>query len=168
MMMFVRWAVVAAYVALIYVTTFVISVTGVFEMKGVASHVFLAVYVVAATALLAMGLKRFGLRNDYAWLYVAILALLLLIAALNLAEPKDRLHFLEYGLLFVLVLRALKAKTTGFYAYALAIILTAAAGVVDETLQSLYPKGVFDLSDLLNNVFAAYLAAGAALVWERC
>ncbi len=163
-----RWSIALGYLALMYWTTYVINSEGVLEGAGVAHAAFLAAYIIAAIALLVLGLVKFGVKNDYAWICLGIIVLLLMMAVLNLSDPKGRLHFLEYGLFFVLVYRALKMRVSGFTAYASAIILTCAAGVADEFLQSLYGRGFFDMADVLNNTFAAYLAAGVSLVWERC
>lgn len=162
-----RIALVCAYVLLIYVGTFVITMGGFLEDKGIASHVFTWAYVALAAILLSWGIARFG-RNSYAWLYLAIIAALLITAALNLPEPRDRLHFLEYGLLFILLHRALGPAAPRPVAYGLTLVGTFAIGLTDEALQSFYPDGVMDFGDAMNNAFAGYLAAGVVLVWERC
>lgn len=163
-----RWTLVLCYLVLMYVSTAIISIWGILDNQRAAQAVFLAVYILAGIALIAIGLRRFGIKNDYAWLYLGIIVALLLLACQNLSEARDRLHFLEYGLLWVLVYRAVKESANRFTAYGIALIATCCFGIIDELFQSMYPHGFFDLSDVMNNTFAGYLAAGVILVWERC
>ena len=163
-----RIVVVILYVLLIYVATLILSLGGFLEGKGAISNVFIAAYILLAFVLLFQGVKRFGLRNFYAWFYLAALVTLLMMAAFNLPEPKDRLHFLEYGLLFILVYRALRPNVSGFFSYSLALVATFALGLIDEGLQFFYPNSMMDFADVMRNTFAGYLAAGVMLVWERC
>lgn len=163
-----RWAVVGIYLFIIFAATFIVSWGKFLDAPGAASNVFLIIYIITAIAVLVIGLLKFGTGNHYAWLYMGIISVLLMIAAFNLTEPKDRLHFLEYGALFILIYRALKVKQVGFITYGLALLATALCGVFDESLQSLYPGGIMDYADILNNTFAGYLACGVTLVWEKC
>lgn len=163
-----RWVIVGLYLIIIFAATYIIRLGGFLDDKTLASKIFLAVYIITAITLITVGLLRFGSGNHFAWLYMGIIAALLMIAVFNLAEPAARLHFLEYGALFVLIYRAFKVKTGGFLAYGLALLATAVCGAFDEYLQSLYRSGIMDYSDVLNNAFAGYLACGATLVWEKC
>lgn len=160
-----RWLVLV-YLFLMFTTTYVINSGNLLADKGITSNVFVAAYIVAAIAVIALGFVKLGFGHHYAWIYTVLFAAFLMLAAFNLGEPKDRLHFLEYGLLFVLLYRAMRGIGDGVIRYGLTLILTSAIGLVDETVQSVY--SFFDLSDVMNNAFAGYLAAGVTLVWERC
>ncbi|MFH0798867.1 MAG: VanZ family protein [Pseudomonadota bacterium] len=161
------WIVVACYVALMYLATFIASATRLLDDRVRTANLSIVAYIVFGIALIALVVLRFGFKNAYGWIYTGFFAALLAMVAFYLPEPKDRLHFLEYCLMFVLIYAAFKRSVGGPLRYALALISIFALGIFDETLQSSYPNGFFDFSDALHDAFAGYVAAGAVLIWER-
>lgn len=82
-------------------------------------------------------------------LYVLVLS--------RLERQEERLHFLEYGLFAGLVEAALRErglKGSG----PIAVLVTLAAGWIDEGIQGLVPERIYDLRDVGFNVVAGLLA----------
>ena len=76
----------------------------------------------------------------------------------------DKMPFLAYGLLSVLVHRALSLDVRTPWSYLATVASVAALGVADENIQYyLLPNRVFEWKDALINVDAAVLAT--ALIW---
>jgi hypothetical protein len=73
-------------------------------------------------------------------------------------SPEERVHFLEYGLVGVLAFFALPLGWADGKRAAVAALVTAAAGWVDEGIQALLPSRYYDLRDVGFNALAGALA----------
>jgi VanZ family protein len=80
------------------------------------------------------------------------------------SSPVGRVHLVEYGLLAVLILRALPWKP-GAVPFLAAFAAAAAIGLADETVQHFLPNRVFDWYDVGLNFAAALLGLLAAAWW---
>src|SRR5690606_1800101 len=74
------------------------------------------------------------------------------------SSPSERFHFLEYGVLFLLALRAAAVDTRGLVPYVVAFVATTGAGWFDEWLQGQSPVRYYDVDDIRMNALAAALA----------
>ncbi len=144
------WIIVLAYILLIYLSLPLMRPLQrrLYELLGI-SALSLAVNIVlglVALAVLCLGLRRGG---------GTALLLLLILAALGLTAvrielPEERLHFLEYGLLGLLVHHA-GTRHGSRLSFPLLLAITTLAGVFDEGIQHLLPNRVGDLRDILLN-----------------
>lgn len=128
---------------------------------GMVLLAFLSVGVVWIVTLVDRGERR--------PLPLSVLALATGLFALGLYSPtypSERLHFLEYGLLGMLILRAsLRTKPHSWRAsFGLAAVVLCLIGTVDEVIQYLLPNRFFDWRDLWFNVLGGLLGFGAYLV----
>ena len=96
-----------------------------------------------------------------------------LLVFLRMAGPEERSHLIEYGVVGVFIYEALAERASqGRRVPAvpvLAILATAAIGLLDECIQMFLPSRVFDPLDILFNLLAATMAVGASftLAWAR-
>lgn len=92
-----------------------------------------------------------------------ISALLLLggAIAMSLDVPEERLHFLEYGILGCLVLKAMEGGWR--LPFLSSFVFVSIVGGGDEAIQWLLPNRVGDLRDVLMNSFGGVL--GIAITW---
>jgi len=74
------------------------------------------------------------------------------------ARPEEAVHVLEYGLLSLLVVRAMRCRLRDPWVFLCAVLLTAGFGVIDELVQWVTPRRYFDLRDVWLNTGAAGLA----------
>lgn len=101
-----------------------------------------------------------GLRSPGPYLRAAPLLALYLYAMVEMRKsPAERFHFLEYGVLYVLALRAVAIEVRTPLAYAIAVAPAALAGWFDEVLQGHTPNRHFDWGDVRMNVVAVVIAA---------
>lgn len=83
--------------------------------------------------------------------------------------PAERFHLLEYGVLVILVYRALVPRIRTPRIYFFIILYTFAVGLMDELIQALLPNRVYDNRDIAINWGASLLATGllGAATWKR-
>lgn len=131
------------------------------QQLGLAFNTALAV---AALAILLLTLARHKGRTLLS--VATALALIGLIASqLNIAE--ERFHFLQYGLLGMLVFAT--ARDYSIRTMAPLLLFVVAVGIGDETIQWLLPNRVGDLRDVAMNTAAGVLGAwiGKAWFWQQ-
>ena len=96
-----------------------------------------------------------------------------LLVFLRMASLEERSHLIEYGVVGVFIYEALAERASqGRRVPALpllAVLATAALGLLDECIQAFLPSRVFDPIDILFNLLASAMAVGAsvALAWAR-
>ena len=96
-----------------------------------------------------------------------------LLVFLRMASLEERSHLIEYGVVGVFIYDALAERASqGRRVPALpllAVLATAALGLLDECIQAFLPSRVFDPLDILFNLLAGAMAVGAsvALAWAR-
>jgi hypothetical protein len=77
-------------------------------------------------------------------------------------SPSERFHFVEYGFIALLALRAIAVDVRSVVAYLLAIVVASAAGCLDEWMQGKSDVRIFDVRDLYVNLVAVILAVTIA------
>lgn len=78
--------------------------------------------------------------------------------------PEEAIHLLEYGILMVLVYRAMRPAEPDLGILVAAVLLTTLMSTVDEIIQWITPRRFWDYGDIVINGGAAALAAVA--VWR--
>jgi hypothetical protein len=132
---------------------------------------FLAGCLLVLATVLTEGLSR---RPSGSEIVVALgLAAAYLMVFVRMGSPIERSHLVEYGVVAVFILAALRERASQGRKVPvpalLAILATSALGLIDECLQWFIPVRVFDPVDILFNVLAAVMAvtASVALRWAR-
>jgi hypothetical protein len=154
----------ALWLALIYTTLgWVRPLCEVLRAQGLLSVT--VSLVAAATAWLALlGLRRDGrIQPVVPWLPLVATACGFVLVARHWGLPEERVHLIQYGLLGVLLGRALPGRL------ALALLCGWVAGAADEGIQYLLPGRTFDSWDILANALAVsaslLLSLGGRASW---
>ncbi len=145
------------------------TLAGALRSRGVLDVAFVVAALMLAAAVVTIGLRA---RPGTAEIGIAVgVAAVYLLAFVRMALPEERTHLIEWGLVAVLVLEALRERAArgrpvrvpALVAFAVAALL----GVVDEAIQLVIPSRVFDPVDIFVNAVAAAMAvsAAAALRW---
>ncbi len=114
--------------------------------------------VIAAGILAFTTLRRRSLPlSAYGWL-LGILTVFIGYAYYLRHIPVEPIHVLEYGILGLLVYRALVHRIRDYSVYVIAMLIVGLIGVIDEYIQWVIPSRVFDLRDIRTNVIAGGLA----------
>ena len=123
--------------------------------------------VLMAAGVVAMGLIRRGTgavrRGNTVWIVVTTSVLVLWTVSLR-RSPEEAVHFLEYGLLAVLLHRALRPRVGSDLVFIAAALMGALIGTVDEIIQWISPGRFWDWRDLLLNGGAGALAQ--VILWR--
>ena len=135
-----------------------------------ASLLFLLFLLVAA--IVGSGLKRRPGRREV-WVALGITAVYGLAVLRMSGSPEERTHLFEYGIVAVLIYHALSERSqNGRWVRApaaLALVVTALLGWLDEGIQALLPNRVYDIFDVFVNALSALMAIAAslAIAWAR-
>jgi predicted membrane channel-forming protein YqfA (hemolysin III family) len=181
------WLTVAGVLLLIYSTLAVVRpfTEWLREQRLLFVSLFLVFGAIVGWSLRGIWRNRPGLRESAVLVAIGVAYGVLFIA---LRTPEEAMHFIEYGLVAVLIYQALaerkKARqgdreavgeTGGETGGSLlwpalgALVSTSAAGWLDEGIQHLLPSRYYDLRDVFFNAAAAFLAvvAVAGREWAR-
>ncbi len=142
-----------------------------YELLEVSSLVLFAMFLLGAT-IFTLGIRlRPGGAEVAVLLGLTFVYLLLFLR--TTVGPAERTHLMEYGVLGVFVHEALAERISQGRRVpvpaVVAVVLTAALGVVDEGIQWFLPNRVFDPVDMLFNFLAATTSVAAVVVlgWAR-
>lgn len=109
--------------------------------------------VVAVTHLLRL---RAASRSGYIWILV-VLGIFVGYTIELRNYPEEAVHFVQYGLLGLLVYRALSHRIRDVSIYFSAAIISATVGILDEAIQWIAPLRFWGLHDIWLNFFAGSL-----------
>jgi hypothetical protein len=127
------------------------------------------VLLLAAMAVAARWLKNHPGRREIGVTLAVTVAYLL--AFVRVLTPEERTHLIEYGLVAILIHKALKERQRndpGVRVPAVfALVATALLGWLDEGIQALLPNRVYDIWDVGFNALAGLMAIVASLVLAR-
>jgi len=164
-----RWLTVVLWIAVIYTSIpLVRRLVDVFAARWPAELIGYGVMVIVVIVTLAaiFGLRRRRRRLepvDALWL-LAVAALSLLWARHLMGQPQETVHFLEYGVLGVLLYRALRTRIPDATVFVAAALVGLFVGTVDEIIQWLVPDRYWDYRDILLNGGASVLVQIA--IWR--
>jgi len=127
-----------------------------------------AIVILVAGAGVALLLKR--RRSSvagYAWLLGIAGLIVYLTFGLRAGSPEEAVHFLQYGMLSLLLYRAFTHRVRDYSIYAAATIAGTIVGMVDETVQWLTPGRHFGMRDIWLNFTAVALVQAALAAGVR-
>ena len=164
-----RWLVVVLWITVIYTTIPVVRrLREAFVARWPAELIGYGVMVVVVVVTIA---AIFGLRHRHPRLDPADALWLLGVAATTLlwtrhlmGQPEEAVHFLEYGVLGVLLYRALRTGIPDATVFVAAALVGIFVGTVDEIIQWLVPDRYWDYRDILLNGGASVLVQTA--IWR--
>ncbi len=147
------------------------AISGFLRSEGVLGVTFAVGMLLVGSAAVAQGMSRRPGGAEIAVVLSVVAVYLLVLVRISL--PEERTHLIEYGVVALLILEALRERRRSGRAVPsapwLAIGAASAIGLVDEAIQLMLPNRVFDVVDVVFNIIAATLAVGAstALAWAR-
>ena len=122
------------------------------------------VIVLAAVGTVVFLLRRPQTRLiNYACLLAVAGLLVYLTFGLGSGSPEEAVHYVQYGVLGVLIYRAFTHRIRDYSIYAAAAIVGTIVGMLDETVQWMTPRRYFGLNDIwLNFTAVALIQIGLA------
>ncbi|MEZ5332887.1 MAG: VanZ family protein [Thermoanaerobaculia bacterium] len=159
------WIAAGLWLAAIYVSAYQArAVAEALRARGLLSAAVATAFAVAACLILVWAARSRPAAATFAILALAAGALALCLR--RIPSPEEKIHFIEYGVLAGL-LRAAMARLPPWVRAAAAIVLTALAGLGDETIQRYLPNRVFDWRDVAVNATAGALVVVTAELLDR-
>jgi hypothetical protein len=121
-----------------------------------------AIVILVAGAGVALLLKRRrSSAAGYAWILGIAGLVIYLTFGLRAGSPEEAIHYLQFGILSLLLYRAFTHRIRDYSIYAATAIAGAIVGMLDETVQWLTPGRHFGLRDIWLNVTAVVLVQAA-------
>jgi len=132
--------------------------------RGIFTYVvFAAIAIGALAAVRYLWRRPMPGRSGYFWLAAVAAAFAWYTVVLS-GDPEESLHFVEYGVLSLLLYRALSHRVRDPSIYVAAALIGAMVGMMDEAIQWITPGRYWGLRDIWFNVFAVVLVqVGIAL-----
>lgn len=163
------WAV--AVVAAIYSTLGLAgTLADVLRERNLVPAAVLFLMLLVTAAIVGSGLKRRPGRREL-WMALGVAAVYGMAVLRMGGSPEERTHLFEYGIVAVLVRHALSERSQNGRRVpapaALALVVTALLGWLDEGIQALLPNRVYDTFDVASNALAALMAIAASLAVAR-
>jgi hypothetical protein len=159
---FLSWSYVVVWSLTIYATIPFVRV-GVTSVRGVwgreAFTYLVAAVVILATAATVILLLKSGRRSvaGYGWLLGVGGVIIYLTFDLKASSPEEAVHYLQYGLLSLLLFRAFIHRIRDTSIYAAVTITGTIVGMIDETIQWITPDRYFGVRDIWLNFTAVAL-----------
>ena len=114
------------------------------------------IVLVLIASLLLLNRKRTATAMNQFWLIS--IATVFIVSTIQLrSNPEEAVHFVQYGVLSILVYRALTHRITDYGVYFVALLITITVGILDEALQWLTRERVWGLKDIRVKPTAAAL-----------
>jgi hypothetical protein len=135
-----------------------------FDKVWITVAVLMCVVLIAAVTIAWLRRSARRLRPLDAVILVAVTAIAGWWTWRLRAIPEEAIHLIQYGVLLVLIYRALRPAEPDLAILASALLLTTVMGTVDEIIQWIIPLRYWDFRDIGLNAGAAVLAAIA--VWR--
>ena len=138
--------------------------------RNLLDAAFFLGFVVVLAAIAADALRRRPGGREI-WVGLGIAAAYGMVVVRMGIPPTERTHLFEYGLVAVLIHRALRERRRGGRRVpapaALAVAITALVGLLDEGIQALLPNRVYDIRDVGFNALAGLMTISASLALAR-
>jgi hypothetical protein len=164
----VTWLVAGLWALLIFVTVPFVRVVQLWVADNLGSNTFfygsVAVVAAAAAAAVRLGKRWRGRVSLRSLLWIGLPMAAVIWWSMRLWHPEEAVHFVEYGVLGVLLYTALRHRVADRLVFLSAALLGATVGTVDEIIQWITPDRIFDHRDLLLNAGAGCLVQIA--IWQ--
>lgn len=157
------WSIVAGYAFFIYSTLSIMPWiwNNISETTG-GLNSFLVAVVLVVLALYMVFYLIAAKKTISSFLWLPLLITFYVLALRMIELPIERIHFIEYGLLSILVFKALRHSIQNKSVYAWAALIAFLFGCIDEGIQYFLPNRSFDIKDITVNAVAAFF--GLALL----
>jgi len=165
------WIGTLATVILIYST---LGLTGKLSQE-LRNHNLLGIAFASGFLLIVVGIVGSGIakraRWQTVWVTLGVVAVYGMVMTRMFISPEERTHLIEYGIVAVLIYRALDERIRNgrkiSHPAILAIVMTAILGWIDEGIQALLPSRVYDIRDVGFNALAGVMAIVAIWALQR-
>ena len=116
------------------------------------------VLLLLALVVAVLAIRRAGAGPWTRYLWLAIVIGIFVDYTVELkSSPEEAVHFIEYGVLGLLIYRALTHSITDPTIYLTAAAIGASVGILDEVIQWITPDRYWDLRDIWLNFFGVAL-----------
>ena len=158
----VAWLTVAIWSLIIFMTIPLARTIGQFVAEHWGKQTFIYAVLASVAGALAIAIYynvrlRTVVNGRLLWLLATAAVFVVYTLQLGKKSPEEAVHFVQYGVLSLVVFRALAFKRRDVAIYFAAALICGIIGTIDEIIQWLVPQRHWDLRDVWINFFAAAL-----------
>lgn len=153
-----KWGIAILYIAFIYATLSVVRIpTNYLRSLGLLRFSLSTLYF-ASLGICFFLLWKTGTREAWRYVLVASVFLSYILIAKGVKQPEEQIHFFQYGLVGIFIVRALNTHSISKYkGLILALVLGGLAGWVDELIQDAIPNRFYDPKDIILNIVSVFM-----------
>jgi len=131
-----------------------------FIERALFDLLFILGFLLTGLVVIGFGVRKKSSLTEWL-LYLTMFVIVIMIFTRSGVSLAERTHLFEYGLVGVLIFKALQERGKSLFSAAIyAFILTSFAGAIDEFIQFFLPNRVFDYLDIIRNTGAAFIGIG--------
>lgn len=164
------WLLTLAVVVAIYSTLALGgTLAGFLRERNLLEGSFILGFILLVVAITGQSMNKRPSRGEM-WVALGVAGVYLM-AWFRIESPEERTHLFEYGLVAVLIYKALTERLRHGRRVplpaVLAVLVTALLGWLDEGIQAILPGRVYDIHDVGFNILAGLMAIVASLALAR-
>lgn len=162
------WILAGAWTGLIYSTLYIVRpAVNILKEATPFSEVIQIGCLLLLFLLITGIIQKVGLKKPSSYCILGVVVIAYLGGLASLDYPEEKIHFIEYGLLAVLIFKALRFDIKGFPCFVYAFILTLGLGWIDEGIQYVLPNRYYQIQDVVLNGISGALALVIMFVIEK-
>lgn len=161
------WLLSLVTVIAIYISAFVsYPIAGFLRERGLIEITFFIGFILIISTILTFQFKKRPHWQEIA-VWIGIISVYLMMFV-RIEVPEERTHIIEYSILALFIFEAcserMKQEKVVWKPALYALTLTSLLGVIDECIQYMIPNRMFDIFDILFNIFAAFMAICSIII----
>lgn len=162
------WLFVLGWVSLVYSTLYIVRPICDF-LKATTPFSFL-INVLCSAFLFSIIMRlwmKICIRRWSSYLIVILVVLAYVYGLVTLQLSSEKIHFIEYGFLAYLVIKAISLDIKKPIAYGFAFLLVTIIGWVDEGIQNILPNRYYSIDDVILNSISGALVLLLVFVFKE-
>ena len=162
------WLYVLGWVSLVYSTLYIVRPICDFLKATTPFPLLINILCIVLLIALVGGLwMKIRITKWSSYLILIMVVLAYIYGLVTLQIPAEKIHFIEYGFLAHLVIKAICLDVQKPIAYGYALLLISIIGWIDEGIQNILPNRYYSINDVILNCISGALVLLLVFIYKR-
>ena len=162
------WLYVLGWVSFVYSTLYIMRPICDFLKANTPFPLLInAICIVLLIALVGGLWMKIRITKWSSYLILIMVVLAYIYGLVTIQIPAEKVHFIEYGFLAYLVIKAISLDVQKLIAYGYALFLISIIGWIDEGIQYILPNRYYSINDVILNSISGALVLLLMFVFKR-